>query len=600
MTRALRHRGPDDEGFYGNAELDLGFRRLAVIDLETGAQPIRLSGDRAVIVLNGEIYNFPELRRELIGRHAFRSRGDVEVVLRLYEDQGLSCLTRLNGMFALAIWDAAERTLHLARDRFGIKPLFYCSEGGRVAFGSEVTALAAAGFPRRRRLDPVQLRHYLSQGYLLPDGGPWQGVQALPPGTAVSFSPAGVRTWSYWEPPVVADPGGLTRRTAAVEVGRTLERAVERQLVSDVPVGVFLSGGLDSSTLAVLVARCRSAPVETFSVGFAGPGAVSELPFARRVAGRLGSVHHEFLMTPEDAAGDLERILASLDGPLADPTVVPTWYLSRLARSRVTVALSGEGADEVFGGYPRQRLDVLMDGARRVLPRPLAGLLGFPFSPRLRARLALPPGLHRQQDWSRLFSAGEIDALLFVQDAGEHDLLAALDRAAALWDTRASRDRVNARLATDLDFFLAGDLLPKVDRMSMAHSLEVRVPYLDHEVTDLVLALPGRWKVGLRRGKRLLRLAAANLVSPEVLGRPKQGFDVPVGTWLRGPLRPVLEAGLSEAALCRRGVLRPAPVAELLRQHLAGTADHGRKLWALLVLELWLQGTERQSWKSRP
>lgn len=599
MARALRHRGPDEEGFFGDAEVDLGFQRLAVIDLETGNQPIRLADDLAVIVLNGEIYNFRELRRDEFDDTGFSTRGDVEVVLRLYLKEGLPCIHRLNGMFALAIWDARSRTLHLARDRFGIKPLYYCIDGDVLGFASEASALDAAGLPRHRRLDVLQLHQYLRQGYLLPSGGIWQGVSAVPPATVLSFSAAGLQRWTYWEPPCETDTRGLSRAEAGTEVGRLLQQAVTRQLVADVPVGVFLSGGLDSTSVATLAGRWRDAPLETFSVGFDGPGAVNELPFARRAAAELGCVHHEFVMTAEEAVFDLDQVMAALDGPLADPTVIPTWYLSRLARGRVTVALAGEGADEVFGGYARQRLDVLLDRVPSWVPSWASGLGRFGLSDRLGSRLALPAGLHRQLDWSLVFGTAEIDGLLAEPRSGEQEFLSALAGTEADWLLRAAVDPVNARLFGDLTFFLAGDLLPKVDRMSMAHSLEVRVPFLDHELTDFVLALPGKWKVGVRRGKRLLRAAVRDLLPAEILDRPKQGFDVPMAAWLRGPLRSLVEDCLLDRAVKQRGLLRPEPVGELLRQHTSGRVDHSRKLWALLALELWLRHSEtkvRENW----
>lgn len=588
MTAALAHRGPDDDGLFEDAHVALGFRRLAVIDLATGQQPIRLDGDRAVIVLNGEIYNFRELRREL-GEHGFRTRGDVEVALRLLDRDGTGAITRLNGMFAFALWEPGRRRLTLARDRFGIKPLFVCTEGDTMAFASEHGALLAGGFPASRRLDRRELRHFLAQRYLSPGGCALEGVRSLPPATLLEVSPHGASERVYWVPPAV--PRRSTLAAATDELAGVLPQAVEGQLVADVPVGVFLSGGLDSSTLAALAARAVSGPLRTFSVGFAGPGAVSELPAARRVASLLGSEHHEILLDPGEVRRDLERILGALDGPLGDATAVPTWYMSRLARQHATVALSGEGADEVFGGYPRQRYDTLLDRlgpvGRAVLPWALR-LAGRRVTSRLEARLGMSPGLHRQLHWSRVFLPEELDALTAEPLAGEEALAELYAPLAARWVERASADPVNARLGTDLDLFLPGDLLPKVDRMSMAHSLEVRVPYLDHAVTDLVLALPGTCKVGLREGKLLLRRVANHVLPAPVAGRRKQGFDVPVAAWLRGPLREPLGDLLSEARVRRRGLWRPEIVGGLVREHLGGTRDHGEKLWCLLALEGWM------------
>jgi asparagine synthase (glutamine-hydrolysing) len=591
MTHALTHRGPDDNGSYADEQIGLGFRRLAVIDLETGQQPIRLEDDRAVIVLNGEIYNFRELRRELEPRHRFRSKGDVEVVLRLYAEQGIECLQRLNGMFALAIWDRVQRTLYLARDRFGIKPLFLHRSPERLAFASELGALLAAGLPPSPRLNRLELLHYLSQKYVSPGGAILEGVRSLPPATVLQVGPAGEREWRYWSVPEDSGPM-LDSGEAAAELEQRLARATRRQLVADVPVGVFLSGGVDSSTLAALIRRTRPGPLSSFSVGFDGPGAVSELPEARRVAERLETNHYELPMRPGEVAGDLDRILGRMDGPQGDATCIPTWYMSRLARRSVTVALSGEGADEVFGGYPRQHYDVLLDrltaSGRLALPW-LLRAVGRRASPRLRQRLRMSPGVSRQLDWSRVFTREQTDRLtleMLPSDAQLDQLHAGLEQA---WSRTAEREPLNARLEVDRELFLPGDLLPKVDRMSMAHSLEVRVPYLDNEVVDWVLPLPGALKACRRETKSLLKRVCRGLLPAAVATRPKRGFDVPISAWLRGPLREPLTDYLSDAAVRRRGLFEPRVVGSMIDEHLAGEVDHGEQLWLLLALEGWQQ-----------
>jgi len=588
MTGTMVHRGPDDQGFYHDDSIDLGFRRLSVIDLETGQQPIRLENDRAVIVLNGEIYNFRELRRELEPRHRFRSRGDVEVVLRLYAEEGIDCLKRLNGMFALAIWDRQLRTLFLARDRFGIKPLFVEEDRERLTFASEfATLLVADG--GSRRLDRRELRHYLYQKYTSPAGTILDSIRSLPPATVLEAGPQGRRRYRYWEPPP-ANGSPVDEREASRELARRLDAATRRQLIADVPVGVFLSGGVDSSTLAAMVGRVRSEPLASFSVGFEGRGAVSELPAARQVADHLGTHHHELSMEPQRIARDLDRILSSLDGPLGDSTCVPTWYMCRLARAGVTVALSGEGADEIFGGYPRQLYDVWLDRlgplGRSVLPA-LMRLSGRRPSQRFRRRLGMPPGLERQLDWSRVFSREEIDSLALEPLPGEDEMLALHDGLARRWRKLNAGDPLNARLAADRELFLPGDLLPKVDRMSMAHSLEVRVPYLDHDVTDWMLGLPGRLKARGLEGKRVLKRITGELLPETVARRPKQGFEAPVSQWLRGALREPLTDYLGEASVRDRRLFRPEAVGRMVREHLDETADHGEKLWLLLALESW-------------
>lgn len=594
MTRALMHRGPDDERFFEDGRVSLGFRRLAVIDLETGQQPIVDTERRLTIVLNGEIYNFRELRRELEGKgHRFRSTGDVEVVLRLWAEEGPACLGRLDGMFALALWDGQRQRLYLARDRFGVKPLFLCRRDGAVAFASELRSLAAGGFAGAGRLDPVQLRHYLAYGFTAPEATLLEGVVQLPTASCLELDPdGGERLTAYWTPPPVAQ-AAPPPAAAAEELTSRLAQAVELQLVADVPVGVFLSGGLDSSTLSALAAREVSGPLRTFSVGFEGPGAVSELPAAREVAEWLGSDHHELMMAPAMVAEDLEKVLDGLDSPLADATAIPTWYMSRLARERVTVALSGEGADEIFGGYARQRYDVAIDrlgGPGRALLPAVLRLAGRQASAKLRRRLRMAPGLERQLDWGRVFSPAEVNRLAVAEPSTEEAMLSGYADLARRWRSSAVADPVNGRLTADRETFLPGDLLPKVDRMSMAHSLEVRVPYLDNEVTDFMLALPGRLKQSLLRDKILLRRAAAGVLPPAVARRPKRGFDVPIGAWLRAELRPALVDILAPDVVARQGLLRPHQVDRLVAEHLGGERDHGRKLWSLLVLVHWLDG----------
>jgi asparagine synthase (glutamine-hydrolysing) len=598
MTSALTHRGPDDDGFFDDEWVSLGFRRLSVIDLETGEQPVVDEERRLAIVLNGEIYNFRDLRRDLKARgHQFRSTGDVEVVLKLWAEEGPSCLKRLNGMFALAVWDGRSRELYLARDRFGIKPLYLCRGGEVLAFASELRSLRAGGFPEAPRLDVLQLHHYLSYGYLSPEGAPLEGVQSLPPATMLTVDSEGrERLTFYWTPPAPGDPRSIPNRIVDRLRG-ALENSVGRQLVADVPVGVFLSGGLDSSTVSAIAQRKVGGPLQTFSVGFEGPDAVCELPAAREIADFLESEHHELMMDPREVARDLEQIIDGLDTPLADPTAIPTWYMSKLARERVTVALSGEGADEVFGGYARQRYDVALDRigdvGRKLLPAAML-LAGKRLSPRFARRLRMMPGLERQLDWGRLFSNDEITRLVETQSVNEAGIHGPYAELARRWLEWADVDPVNGRLEADRCVFLPGDLLPKVDRMSMAHSLEVRVPYLDNEVVDLVLALPGRLKQSLMRDKILLRKVAAGLLPKAGSLRRKRGFEVPIGAWLRGPLRPVLTDQLSAAHVADSGVLQVAEVSRLVDEHLAGDRDHGRALWSLMVLSRWLVRGGRQ------
>lgn len=586
MTRALAHRGPDTEGYYADEDLALGFRRLAVIDLATGNQPLVAPEVGAVVVYNGELYNFRELRAELAKEgQIFRTASDTEVVLRAYLTWGPAALPRLNGMFAFALWEPRRRTLTLARDRFGIKPLFLWRQGSALAFASEVRALLVGGIPPRRQVDPQGLFELLDQKYVRPDGCLVKEVESLPPATVAEFSPRGATFHRYWASP----RPGLRVPPDEVEgrAGELLARAVARQLVADVPVGVFLSGGIDSSTVAALAQQAAGRPMEAFTVSFAGHPAQDEAPAARRAARHLGCSHHVLTVSPAQVALDLERLVRDLDTPLGDATAVPTWYVSRLARARVTVTLAGEGADELFGGYRRQRwdarLDTLSGVARRALPV-LARMGGRPLSGRAQARLALPPSLARYLDWSRLFPS---QLLAAVWGDGVEPPSPAGEGEEAEFATRRAEDPLAARLWADTVRFLPGDLLPKVDRMSMAHGLEVRVPYLDCELSDFLLALPAKVRVGRCGDKRLLRRVARRWLPRTVTRRRKQGFDVPIGPWLRGPLAPSLQDVLEVVSIRQGGWFAGEAVVQLVSDHLAGAADHGERLWMLLVAELW-------------
>ncbi len=589
MTAALAHRGPDAEAYYEDEEIALGFRRLAVIDLVTGDQPIAMPETGAVIALNGEVYNFRELRAELEPAQQFRTRGDAEVALRLLAARGIAAVARLDGMFAFALWEPRSRTLQLARDRFGIKPLYVWQDGVTVAFASELGALLAGGFPPDRRLDLLALRHLLDQKYVPPERAIVEGVRSLPPASVLEVTPAESKRWCYWRPPAVlptASPG------AAEEVAQRLRAAAARQLVADVPLGVFLSGGVDSSLVAALAQEAAGRPLQAFTVSFDDSGRLDEAPAARRTAAHLECCHHVLAIDPREVAGDLERLAASLDSPLGDATAIPTWYVSRLARTQVTVALSGEGADELFGGYARQRWDALLDrlgGAGRQWLPALGRLAGHPLSARARSRLDVPPSLARYLDWSRVFPAELAEEVLAVPPPPAQEWEQERTELAAEFDRLSTRDPLAARLLADLRLFLPGDLLPKVDRMSMAHGLEVRVPYLDNQLSQCVLALPGKVRLGLWRDKRLLRRAARRWLPREAAGRRKHGFDVPIGAWLRGPLREPLQDLLGEGSVRSRGVFSAPVVARLVGEHLGGVIDHGERLWCLLVTEAWLR-----------
>jgi asparagine synthase (glutamine-hydrolysing) len=588
MMNAQVHRGPDDAGEYHDEDVRLGFRRLSVIDLETGQQPFRYEDDRAVLVMNGEIYNFRELRAELEPRNAFRSKGDAEVVLRLLVEQGPQAIQRLDGMFAFAFWDKRARTLTLARDRYGIKPLFYVREGSRWVFSSEMNSLLTAGYPRDRTIEARELGLYLAQQYVSPGGTLFRDAAALEPAEIVQISPQGEKRWKYWSPPTQSDET-ISYDDAVRKLAVMLDEAVDRQSVADVPVGVFLSGGVDSGTLAALFSKQVSGTLQTFSVGFDDVGAVSEVVAAQETAKALGTHHHELIMSSAQVRKDMPSILRSLDGPQGDATAIPTWYVSKLARENVTVALAGEGADEIFGGYDRQRRDILLDRLgplARLIPV-LKSMRGGTASAALKARVTMPRGLPRLLDWSQLFDKHEMSALLEPAFHGAADHGSLWKGESEHFDRRAASDPVAARMDADLLGFLPCDLLPKVDRMSMAHSLEVRVPFLDNALVDFALGLPGKLRIRGRVSKPLLRDAAARVLPPPLSTRPKQGFDVPIGSWLRGPLEEPMRDLLLDQTARERGWFVTSEVEQLVKRHIEGGEDCGQQLWTLFALEGW-------------
>ena len=597
MCEAIRHRGPDDEGLFVDAgpydAVALGMRRLSIIDLSTGHQPIH-NEDRSVwIVFNGEIYNFQELRRQLeAAGHRFYTATDTETIVHAYEQWGPSSIGRLRGMFGLAIWDSRTRTLLLARDRVGIKPLHYAEVNGRLYFGSEIKSLLSApDVPRD--LDVAALDHYLSFLYTPRDGSIFEAIRKLPPGHLLTWRGGATRVERYWELPADESYRG-TESDAVADLRTVLADAVRSHLVSDVPLGAFLSGGVDSSLVVGLMAETSGARVKTFSIGFDEP-AFDELEHARRVARHFGTDHHELVVKP-DAVGILDRLVWHFDEPFADSSAIPTWYVSEMARRHVTVVLSGDGGDELFGGYDRYVPNARVAAFDRYSPRGMRRVAAI-------AAAGLPHGVRgknflrhvgrdehgRYLDSIRFFGADEKPALL------SYELQRRLDRADP--ETRLARHFARfARLPWpsqmmrfDAETYLPEDVLTKVDRMSMAHSIESRVPLLDNDVIAFASALPAPLKIRNGRRKHVLKEVAATLLPREILDRPKQGFGVPLGTWFRGNLRELFADTLLSPASLQRGYFQPHFVRRIVDEHLAGKRDHTLRLWQLVVFERWHQ-----------
>jgi asparagine synthase (glutamine-hydrolysing) len=593
MTRVLHHRGPDSEGVYIDGALALGATRLAILDIERADQPMTSSDGKVTIVHNGEIYNHAELRRELESSGTrFRTSGDTEVVLELYRRHGADFPTRLRGMFATAIWDAPHRRLMLARDAFGIKPLFYRLTPGSIAFASELKSLLL--IPAfSREIDDEALQCYLAQNSIPAPMTIFRQARKLAPGH-VLVCEDGNTTVTRFARPGPAQAGRLRREPEPELVGELREHlrdSVRAHLVSDVPVGVLLSGGIDSSVLTALAAREGPAPPATFSIGFEEQS-FNELENARAVAERWKTDHHELVLRP--AAAELLREMAgAFDEPFGDSSALPTYLVSRLASEHVKVVLSGEGGDELFGGYETYAADLLAQrlpaGVQRL--RPLVdripssnGRVSMEYrAKRFLDAVALQP-LERHQAFKEIFSADTRRDLLNGDAPADFDALA--PQRARFAETAGAP--LLARLQdVDLGVYLVDDLLVKTDRMSMAHSLEARVPFLDTAVAEFALSLPTSLRVRGLQKKRLLRSAAAQWLPRRIVQGRKRGFSIPAAAWLRGELLPFARETLSPETLGRQGILRPAAVQAVLDEHVARTRDNSRQLWGLIMLTLW-------------
>jgi asparagine synthase (glutamine-hydrolysing) len=591
MCDAIRHRGPDDEGFFIDDDAALGMRRLSIIDLSSGHQPIH-NEDRTVwIVFNGEIYNFRELRTDLEGRgHRFYTNTDTEVIVHAYEQWGTQAIRRLRGMFGLAIWDTRSRSLLLARDRIGIKPLYYAQAPRGIYFGSEIKSiLQSPDVPRELDLDALD--HYLSFLYTPSDRSIFRSVRKLPPGCTLIWNDGRVRIDQYWQQPAEETFRG-SEVDAVHELRTVLADGVRSHLVSDVPLGAFLSGGVDSSLVVGLMAEASSAPVKTFSIGFDEP-AYDELDHARRVASHFGTDHHEFVVRP-DAISILDRLVAHFDEPFADSSAIPTWYVSEMARRHVTVVLSGDGGDELFGGYDRYLPHPRVVAFDRYSPRALRGIAA-------RASARLPHGVRgknflrhvgrddrgRYLDAIRFLGADEKAALL---SPDVFDRLTGPDpetQLAQRFEPYAALPWASQMMRFDAETYLPEDVLTKVDRMSMAHSIESRVPLLDNEVIEFASSLPSAFKIRDGRRKHVLKEVAATLLPREILDRPKQGFAVPLNVWFRGGLTQVFGDLLLSARTLQRGYFQPAFLRRLVAEHMSGKRNHDLRLWQLLVFECW-------------
>jgi asparagine synthase (glutamine-hydrolysing) len=598
MCAALRHRGPDAQGTHVSEGAGLGIQRLRIIDLEGGDQPIYNEDGNVVVVLNGEIYNFRELRRRLErSGHSFATRSDTEVIVHLYEERGPACVRELHGMFALAIWDRRRRRLMLARDRVGKKPLFFSLRDGELSFASELDALLEdPEVPRD--LDHAALDAYLAFRCVPAPRSALRAVRKLPPASTLVLSGGRAEIETYWRLDYARKTPVADVRDVAEALREQLRRAVRRRLVADVPLGAFLSGGIDSAAVVATMAELSAQPVRTFTIGFRS-AAYDELPLARRVAQRFATEHHELVVEP-DALRLVPEVLRRYGEPFADSSALPSYLVAQMARPHVTVALNGDGGDENFAGYTRyagQAMLGLLDG----VPRPVRAVLaeaGRRVAPgaeldglrsrvrRLAEGVALDPGARYARYLSAL-SGLDRDALYTPEHrelAGEPLLPAAIE---ARWNASSATSLVDRMLDVDVQTYLADDLLVKMDIATMAHSLEARSPLLDHELMEFAASLPAEMKLHRRETKVALRAALRGLVPDEVLDAPKRGFRLPIADWFRGELAGYARDVLLDPATLARGWFRPAYVCALLDRHEQRLEDRSQAIWTLLALELW-------------
>ncbi|HYP52559.1 MAG TPA: asparagine synthase (glutamine-hydrolyzing) [Pyrinomonadaceae bacterium] len=602
MSEAIRHRGPDEDGAHLAGAVGLAMRRLAIIDIKDGQQPMTNRDRTAWLVFNGEIYNYVELRENLrkLG-HEVHTNSDTEVVLQAYERYGADCPKYLRGMFAFAVWDERKQELLLARDRVGKKPLLYSrTRGGAFVFGSEFRALLA--HPEvGRDVDFVAIHHYLSFMCVPAPLTAYRDIRKLEPGHTLRYTRDGeIRIERYWLPDFTKKQK-ITEEEAGEQAVEVLRDAVRVRLMSEVPLGAFLSGGIDSSAVVALMSEASSAPVKTFSIGFDEQD-FSELHHARRVAAHVGADHHEFVVRP-DALEVLPTLVEHYGEPYADSSAVPTYYVSRETRRHVTVALNGDGGDECFAGYERYAAMQLAETYRR-LPGPLRGALiepavamlpsselrrGLARSAKRFVRSAALPAVERYLRWVSVFDRDAKDELYSDEFRARTSAHAPGDFLAPWFARVNGAGIVDAALLADTMTYLPNDLLVKVDIASMAVSLEARSPFLDHHVIEFAASLPASLKLRGRTTKYLLKKVLRRLLPVENLTRRKMGFGVPIGHWLRGPMQPFLrEVILSERAM-RRGLFRPEAVSRVVEQHAAAERDHSHQLWTLLMLELWFQ-----------
>ena len=592
MARSLRHRGPDEEGFYFNGNIGLGHQRLAIIDLTTGRQPLKNETGKIILVANGEIYNFQQLRQELEKRgHLFQTKSDNEVIVHLYEEKGVACLQDLRGMFAFGLWDEDKKRLFLSRDRLGKKPLVYAETPFAFTFASEIRTLLLAP-DVTKKIDPESLNTFLTLQYIPSPQSIFTGIKKIPAGHYLIYQNNEIKIERYW------DPGfnhklKITEEEAQRLLSETLKEAVRLRMISDVPLGAFLSGGIDSSTVVALMSRLSEKPVKTFSIGFTEK-AYDELNYARRVAKTFHTDHAEFVVKP-DVISILPRIVEHYGEPFGDSSAIPTFYLCGETKKYVTVALSGDGGDENFAGYPRYRQALLLEKILNISPRLLKTIPNAPLSSRygglrkiewaLKDAPSLTPA-RRYSRWLTVFPESEGESL--YQPSFRQGLLSnPLRQIEEYW--KETENLLEKMLLVDFKTYLPDCLQVKMDIASMAQGLEIRSPFLDHKLVELIASLPASYKIRYTQSKYLLKKVLKGILPEEVLRRKKKGLGIPLSVWFRKDLQGYLTSFILGEKALKRGYFNPEYIRRIFEEHLSGRVDHANRLYLLLVLEMWHQ-----------
>ncbi|CAB1055280.1 Asparagine synthetase [glutamine-hydrolyzing] (EC [Olavius sp. associated proteobacterium Delta 1] len=595
MMLGIKHRGPDDCGLYVKKIVGLGHTRLSIIDLKGGRQPIFNEDQSMCIVFNGEIYNYLELRNDLVQKgHIFGTRSDTEVILHLYEDKGERCVEYLRGMFAFAIWDSKARSLFLARDRLGIKPLYYDLRPKSLAFSSELKSLLEIGMSSRE-LNLVAADHYFTLNYTIGPQTAIQGIEKLMPGHTLLMREPGIRLNEYWDFAEVAELGDPFDACYS-KMKELIEEAVRIRLMSEVPLGAFLSGGVDSSVIVGIMTMLTGKPVKTFTVGYENAEADSELKYAKKVAKHFDCEHHEFILKPKNFMDIIKKVVWHLDEPIAEYAAVPLLLLSELAKQHVTVMLSGEGADEIFAGYPIYRYMNQIELYRRAPERLRKAFEKCIAGPLLRNKRE-----GKYLDWlstsleERYLGNGSYLTARMKNRLYSEDFFASVntsepyDAIGKYYRKIPNRDAIGKMLYLDTKTWLPEDLLIKADKMTMAAAIELRVPFLDHKLVEYAASLPAGMKVRNFESKYIFKRYAEELLPRDIVYRPKKGFPVPVKKWLRQELNTTAQELLLDKRTRERGLLNSKYIESMLNQHIAGKEDFSKNIWNLLVFEIWMR-----------